>query len=215
MVRFCQTPRHIVPGRPRGTVVVNRDKRDLAPKEVMQHLNPRVRSILKAVTPPVIVEGFGRLNQRLMRQSPPINPSLYSRAASTAPIIIVGMHRSGTGLLVRLLERCGVFMGDKQTRNGESKFFQTLNRQMLDSFGCSWRCVDFLPETAELRDHYQRLPAMLAARLEKDLVAEHWGRHALSLLKATCNAMGVEGSPEFTVAPCLAAGDLPPPNRSR
>ena len=32
------------------------------------------------------------------------------------PIIIIGMHRSETTLLSKLLEKCGVFMGTKRKR---------------------------------------------------------------------------------------------------
>ena len=39
------------------------------------------------------------------------------------PIIIIGMHRSGTTLLSKLLEKCGVFMGTKKEENNESIFF--------------------------------------------------------------------------------------------
>ena len=53
----------------------------------------------------------------------PLADFLYARPISTPPIIIFGMHRSGTGLLVRSLERCGVFIGSYQARNNESRFF--------------------------------------------------------------------------------------------
>lgn len=114
----------------------------------------------------------------------PLNRCLYSRATSTPPIIVVGMHRSGTTLLVRLLERCGVFMGVKQTGNSESVFFQSVNREALDMLGCSWRCLDFLPETDRLQNQYQWLRKMISKRVKKGLVTEHWGRrHALHLLR--------------------------------
>lgn len=101
---------------------------------------------------------------------------------STPPIIIVGMHRSGTGLLVRLLEHMGVFMGINQSINSESRFFQEINRRILDSLGCSWRSIENLPETDKLQNSYERLPTMVTNRLKADLIKEHWGKQARLLL---------------------------------
>ncbi len=106
----------------------------------------------------------------------------YERIKSVPPIIVVGMHRSGTTLLVRLLESCGVFMGIRQTRNSESIFFQNLNKEALDMLGCSWRCLDFLPETSKLSSHYQWLREMIAKKLKNDLIAEYFGRNVLCCL---------------------------------
>ncbi len=111
------------------------------------------------------------IGRRLLEQR------LYDRISETAsPLIVVGMHRSGTTLLVRLLEHCGVFMGINQSGNGEARFFQNLNREALDVLGCNWRCIDYLPETSKLRNHYQWLRMMIVNRLERGLVAEYWGR---------------------------------------
>ncbi len=94
---------------------------------------------------------------------------------SHPPLIVVGMHRSGTTLLARLLERCGVFMGVRQSMNGEAILFQSLNRDALDPLGCSWRCLDYLPPTEKLHSQYQWLPAMMAQRLNQQMVAGFWG----------------------------------------
>jgi hypothetical protein len=39
------------------------------------------------------------------------------------PVIIIGMSRSGTTLLVEMLEQLGLFAGNKKTRNNEALFF--------------------------------------------------------------------------------------------
>ena len=44
----------------------------------------------------------------------------------TKPIIITGMHRSGTTLIVKLLENNGVYFGSYKDSNKESIFFQLL-----------------------------------------------------------------------------------------
>ena len=55
-----------------------------------------------------------------------------------APIIIVGMHRSGTTMIAQLLKELGVFMGAKQEQNAESLFFLKINRWLLQASGGDW-----------------------------------------------------------------------------
>ena len=55
-----------------------------------------------------------------------------------SPIIISGMHRSGTSLLSEKLSKMNVFMGQYQDTNNESLFFQRLNRWMMNYMQCSW-----------------------------------------------------------------------------
>ena len=54
------------------------------------------------------------------------------------PIIITGMHRSGTTLLSKILEKNGVFIGRYKEINNESKFFLRINRWMFTMLGASW-----------------------------------------------------------------------------
>ena len=54
------------------------------------------------------------------------------------PIIIIGMHRSGTTLLSRLMEQEGVFLGKNNGVNNESLFFQKLNKKILNLSGSTW-----------------------------------------------------------------------------
>lgn len=54
------------------------------------------------------------------------------------PIIILGMHRSGTTLLAKLLEENGVFMGHKKDQNNESYFFIRMNENWLAASGSNW-----------------------------------------------------------------------------
>ena len=39
------------------------------------------------------------------------------------PIIIIGMSRSGTGMLAKMLEDLGLFIGKSKDRNNEALFF--------------------------------------------------------------------------------------------
>lgn len=54
------------------------------------------------------------------------------------PIIITGMHRSGTTLIVKLLENNGVYFGSYQDSNKESIFFQRLNRWLVSFNNSYW-----------------------------------------------------------------------------
>ncbi len=54
------------------------------------------------------------------------------------PIIIIGMHRSGTSLVSRMLETMGLFVGKKKEENNEAIFFQGLNDWILRQSRGAW-----------------------------------------------------------------------------
>ena len=53
------------------------------------------------------------------------------------PTIIIGMHRSGTTMLTRMLESLGLYVGWKKTGTHEAVFFQRLNKWVLSQCGAS------------------------------------------------------------------------------
>jgi hypothetical protein len=55
-----------------------------------------------------------------------------------SPIIILGMHRSGTSLLTREISKLGVFLGKDHDRNSESRFFIDLNEKIINESGGRW-----------------------------------------------------------------------------
>ena len=57
---------------------------------------------------------------------------------STSPLIIIGMHRSGTSLVARILERLGLFLGSRKDPNHEALFFQSLNEWIFRQCGGAW-----------------------------------------------------------------------------
>ncbi|MFW5940644.1 MAG: sulfotransferase [Chloroflexota bacterium] len=57
------------------------------------------------------------------------------------PLILLGMHRSGTSLMVRLLADVGVHMGRRLSRDAEDIFFQKLNRRIYGALGVRWGYV--------------------------------------------------------------------------
>lgn len=56
----------------------------------------------------------------------------------TPPIIIIGMHRSGTSLVSRILEKNGLFLGANKDPNNESYFYMELNKWLLQQCGGRW-----------------------------------------------------------------------------
>ncbi len=54
------------------------------------------------------------------------------------PIIILGMHRSGTTLLANVFEDLGIFMGKKKEQNSEPIFFLRINNWLLRQANAFW-----------------------------------------------------------------------------
>ncbi len=54
------------------------------------------------------------------------------------PIVIIGMHRSGTTLISKFLESIGVFLGEKKDENNEAIFFLNINRWIFSQINASW-----------------------------------------------------------------------------
>lgn len=62
------------------------------------------------------------------------------------PLILLGMHRSGTSLMVRLLAELGIHMGSWLSRDAEAVHFQRINRRIYGAAGSKWGQVDGLLE---------------------------------------------------------------------
>ena len=58
--------------------------------------------------------------------------------ALTHPIVVLGMHRSGTTMLVRWLMRAGVHMGLTRDPNEEAYWFLRWNKRLLAMAGARW-----------------------------------------------------------------------------
>lgn len=58
---------------------------------------------------------------------------------TTAPVIITGMHRSGTSLVSRLLRGHGVYLGNVLDANSEAVEFLAMNDQVLLQLGSTWQ----------------------------------------------------------------------------
>ena len=54
------------------------------------------------------------------------------------PVIVLGMHRSGTSLLARLLHEGGVFMGWRRNSHDEALFFLSQNERLFRLAHAAW-----------------------------------------------------------------------------
>jgi len=66
---------------------------------------------------------------------------LLMQLKQTSPVIIAGMHRSGTSMLARHLCAFGFYVGRRLSGNAESLFFQHLNRGVLAAAEGKWSNV--------------------------------------------------------------------------
>ena len=57
---------------------------------------------------------------------------------NSIPILVTGMHRSGTSLVSKILMKNGISLGSYQDNNNESIYFQRLNRWIMSCLGSSW-----------------------------------------------------------------------------
>ena len=71
------------------------------------------------------------------------------------PVILIGMHRSGTSLICRVLEELGLFVGNKLERNHEAWFFLRINEWIFRQGGAAWdnpEVLDHLLINQDLRE---------------------------------------------------------------
>lgn len=88
---------------------------------------------------------------------------------SRAPIIVMGMHRSGTTIITKLLENAGVFMGARLSGNRESRAIQDANRQIFDYFRAGWLDPEGVPRPEILLNGFDGLCSEIAWRLTDDI----------------------------------------------
>ena len=93
-------------------------------------------------------------------------------ALAANPLIIIGMHRSGTTMIVRMLRELGMFMGASLEENEEATFFLELNDWLLAQSQAGWyNPLNFKHITDEpvILDAFARyLDAYLATRKVKN-----------------------------------------------
>ncbi len=91
--------------------------------------------------------------------------SLESRVRQMQPLVVYGMHRSGTSLMVRLLADVGVHMGTWLSRDAEAVHFQRLNRRIYAAADSRWATVDGLLHEMESEAFIARQTELARRRL--------------------------------------------------
>jgi hypothetical protein len=74
-------------------------------------------------------------------------------ANTQSPLIVVGMHRSGTTMITRLLEQAGLFMGKEKQGDDEALFFLKINEWLLKSTGGDWDNPEYMSHLLNHTDY--------------------------------------------------------------
>ena len=88
--------------------------------------------------------------------------------AARPPVVILGMHRSGTSLVSELLDDLGLFVGHELQDDHESTYFLDLNERLFERVGAAWDrplpVLDFLSVPDAVAMTTDALAADLASR---------------------------------------------------
>ena len=100
----------------------------------------------------------------------------------SVPVIVAGMHRSGTKMLADMLEKAGLFIGTQKEQNSEARFFLRVNRWLLALSGGAWDYplpFEHVVDTPVLRAYcLARMRVMLnSPRLIQFLGLVNYGRY--------------------------------------
>lgn len=114
-----------------------------------------------------------RIHHALVAPEAPTVPDLGARFGD--PIIVVGMHRSGTSVVTRAIEAMGVHVGgDLARENHESLFFLRCNHTVLDVAHARWDwptpAVEFFADD----DAAIRLAALMGTWLDSRFARRYW-----------------------------------------
>ena len=101
------------------------------------------------------------------------------------PICVLGMHRSGTSMMMQMLGKCGVYLGDdkRTSRPGdhdnplgywENPSFRKLNDRILSTLGGDWKIPPYLSQGWQVED--ERVAPM---KEEAHALVSKMDRHAL------------------------------------
>ena len=104
---------------------------------------------------------------------------------AAAPVCVVGMHRSGTSMVARILSACGLFLGREDELIGpahdnpegfwENLNFVGINEELLARFGGSWDEPPALPPRWEFAPEVESLLARASELVARFGGHTHWG----------------------------------------
>ena len=92
------------------------------------------------------------------------------------PFVIVGMHRSGTSLVSRILDRSGVFMGLDLQEDHESKFFIKLNKWIYENAGADWARPMALQELMDYEPAKEKVEEYVVSRISSNSSKKYSGK---------------------------------------
>ena len=92
------------------------------------------------------------------------------------PVVVVGMHRSGTSLVSRILDDCGVMMGKDLQEDHESIFFISLNEWIYGNAGASWERPGALSELTNLPPAMEAVEEYVRKRLSSRSSRKYSGK---------------------------------------
>ena len=101
--------------------------------------------------------------------------SSQSARGGRPPVILLGMHRSGTTLVCRLLEEAGLFVGREKESNNESTFFLRINDWILSQAGARWDRPEPLAALLADADLSAAVEAQLRFLMSAERTAEFLG----------------------------------------
>lgn len=106
--------------------------------------------------------------------------------AAVQPVILLGMHRSGTAMIARLLDELGLFQGSELQEDHESTWFLDINDVLLRRVNAAWDhprpIVEFLrnPEAFDLTRRC--LADDLSSSRSRQFLGLKWSQRGKSLL---------------------------------
>ena len=92
------------------------------------------------------------------------------------PFVIVGMHRSGTSLVSRILDRSGVFMGLDLQEDHESKFFIKMNKWIYENAGADWARPMALQELMDYEPAKKKVEEYVKSRVSSKSSKKYSGK---------------------------------------
>lgn len=100
--------------------------------------------------------------------------------SSNPPLLIVGMHRSGTSMLTRILRHQGIFLGHDIQEDDEAWFFLEINRWMLQMAGTDWDhplpTLDLMAEPEDIATLARVVARKLSGLGTHRYLGPHWWR---------------------------------------
>jgi Sulfotransferase family len=107
-------------------------------------------------------------------------------SATRQPVILLGMHRSGTAMIARLLDSLGLFQGSELQEDHESTWFLELNDLLLRRINAAWDdpgpMVGFLENPEAFNLTRKCLEDDLSSNRTRDFLGMRWSLKSGGLL---------------------------------